>query len=155
MPASITSVVDAPRLVSSDASPTRPECAVTRLSTPAFRAATVNRNPIICADNGTTRSPGSGDEGPVAVGGIGDVGPAQRAYLAAPHPRHEQQSRDHRIDPSALEGDLVRLDTAPASPRPVAGGEHGRQVRDPERPRLPPPPIAGECGRARATGIGE
>ena len=28
----ITSVVDAPRLVSSDASPTRPECAVTRLS---------------------------------------------------------------------------------------------------------------------------
>ena len=29
-PASITSVVDAPRLVSSDASPTRPECAVTR-----------------------------------------------------------------------------------------------------------------------------
>ena len=26
LPASITSVVDAPRLVSSDASPTRPEC---------------------------------------------------------------------------------------------------------------------------------
>ena len=37
-PASITSVVDAPRLVSSDASPTRPEWAVTR-STPAARAA--------------------------------------------------------------------------------------------------------------------
>ena len=35
LPASMTSVVDAPRLVSSDASPTRPECAVTRLSTPA------------------------------------------------------------------------------------------------------------------------
>ena len=50
-------VVDAPRLVSSDASPTRPECAVTRLSTPAACAAAVNRNPIICADNGTTRSP--------------------------------------------------------------------------------------------------
>ena len=30
LPASMTSVVDAPRLVSSDASPTRPECAVTR-----------------------------------------------------------------------------------------------------------------------------
>jgi hypothetical protein len=30
LPASITSVVDAPRLVSSDASPTRPEWAVTR-----------------------------------------------------------------------------------------------------------------------------
>ena len=50
-PASITSVVDAPRLVSSDASPTRPECAVTRLSTPAAWAAVVNRNPIICADS--------------------------------------------------------------------------------------------------------
>ena len=37
-PASITSVVDAPRLVSSDASPTRPEWAVTR-STPAALAA--------------------------------------------------------------------------------------------------------------------
>ena len=60
LPASITSVVDAPRLVSSDASPIRPECAVTRLSTPAACAAAVNRNPIICADNGTTRSPGSG-----------------------------------------------------------------------------------------------
>ena len=45
LPANITSVVDAPRLVSSDASPTRPECAVTRLSMPAVCAAAVNRNP--------------------------------------------------------------------------------------------------------------
>ena len=60
LPASITSVVDAPRLVSSDASPTRPECAVTGLSTPAACAAAVNRNPIICADSGTTWLPGSG-----------------------------------------------------------------------------------------------
>ena len=59
-PASMTSVVDAPRLVSSDASPTRPECAVTRRWTPAFTAAAVNRNPIICADNDTTWSPGFG-----------------------------------------------------------------------------------------------
>ena len=35
LPAGNPSAVDAPRLVSSDASPTRPECAVTRLSTPA------------------------------------------------------------------------------------------------------------------------
>ena len=54
------SVVDAPRLVNSDASPIRPECAVTRLSTPAASDAAVNRCPNICADNGTTRSPGSG-----------------------------------------------------------------------------------------------
>ena len=50
LPASITSVFDAPRLVSSDASPTRPECAITRLSTPAASAAAVNRNPTICVD---------------------------------------------------------------------------------------------------------
>ena len=56
----MTSVVDAPRLVNSDANPTRPECAVTRLSTPATGAAAENRNAIICADNGTTRLPGSG-----------------------------------------------------------------------------------------------
>ena len=37
LPASITSVVEAPRLVSSLASPIRPECAVTRLSTAAAR----------------------------------------------------------------------------------------------------------------------
>ena len=60
LPASMTSVVDAPRLVSSDASPIRPECAVTRLAMPAALAAAVTRNPIICAYNGTIRSPGSG-----------------------------------------------------------------------------------------------
>ena len=54
LPASMTSVVDAPRLVSSDASPTRPEWAVTRLSRLAACAAAVNRNPTICADSGTT-----------------------------------------------------------------------------------------------------
>ena len=58
--ANITSVVDAPRLVNSLASPTRPECAMTRFSIPPTAAAAVKRNPIICADNGTTRLPGSG-----------------------------------------------------------------------------------------------
>ena len=53
-------MVDAPRLVSSDANPTRPEWAVIRLSIPAACATAVNRNPTICADNGTTRSLGSG-----------------------------------------------------------------------------------------------
>ena len=38
LPASMTSVVDAPRAVSSDASPTRPLCAVTRASMPAAQA---------------------------------------------------------------------------------------------------------------------
>ena len=35
------------------------------------------------------------------------------------------------------------IDAAPAPPRPMAGGEHGRQVRDPERPRLSSAPIGG------------
>ena len=43
LPASMTSVVDAPRAVSSDASPTRPLCAVTRAAMPAARAAAVKR----------------------------------------------------------------------------------------------------------------
>ena len=42
-PASITSVVDAPRAVSSEARPTRPLCAVNRASMPAALAAAVNR----------------------------------------------------------------------------------------------------------------
>ena len=52
-------MVDAPRLVSSDASPTRPEWAVTR-STPAARAAAWNRRPTIFGESGTTRSSGAG-----------------------------------------------------------------------------------------------
>ena len=58
-PANITSVVDAPRLVSSDASPTRPEWAVT-CSTPAARAAAWNRSPTIFGESDTTRSSGAG-----------------------------------------------------------------------------------------------
>ena len=132
-PANITSVVDAPRLVSSDGRPTRPECAVTRHSTPAACAAAVNLNPIVCADNGTTRPAGSGfvtarsvrmaratpaftnrpsfvspswfvlllrtvTSTPSPSGGVDHVGPAQRAHLAAPHPRHETaiQRSPHR-----------------------------------------------------------
>ena len=155
--------------------PTRPECAVTLLWTPATCAATVNRSPTICSDNGTTRLPGSGlvaarsvrraratpfftkhtsfvspswfvllrctvTRIPVAVGRIDDVGPAQRANLAAPHPCHEQQSRGHRIETPPPEGNLIGLDAAPAPTRPVAGGEHGGQVRDPERARPGPAP---------------
>ena len=51
-------MVDAPRLVSSDTSPTRPEWAVT-CSTPAARAAAWNRNPTIFGEIGTTRSSGT------------------------------------------------------------------------------------------------
>ena len=68
---------------------------------------------------------------------------------------------DHRVETPPLEGDLLGLDATLAPPRPVAGGEHGRQVRDPERPRLssPPigggPPVAGEHpGRPLAGGSG-
>ena len=59
LPASMTSVVDAPRLVSSDASPTRPEWAVT-CSTPAALAAAWNRSPTSFGESDTTRSSGAG-----------------------------------------------------------------------------------------------
>jgi len=53
---------------------------------------------------------------------------AQRSALTSlrRHPGHEQQSRDHRVDPSALEG------------------EHGGQVRGPERQRLSPSQRSGQ-----------
>ena len=178
LPASITSVVDAPRLVNSLASPTRPECAVTRRSTPATSDAAVNRRPIICGDNGTTRSAGSGfvkacsvrmpRATPSFTNRTSFVSPSwfvllrrtvtstpspsvvsttsdQRRVLtlAAAHSGHEQQSSDHRIETPTLEGDLLGLDATPAPTRPTAGGEHGRQVRDPERLRLASPPIGG------------
>ena len=70
-----------------------------------------------------------GDQHPVAVGRVGDVGPAAGAHLAPPHPGHEEEPRDHGVEAAALEGDLVGLDAAAAAPRPVAGGEDGGQVR--------------------------
>ena len=70
-PASITSVVDAPPLVSSDASPTSSLPRRTVTSTP------------------------------VAVGRVVAVGPAQRAHLAPPHPGHEEEPRDHGVDAAA------------------------------------------------------
>ena len=158
--------------MSSDASPTRPEWAVTRASTPAARAAGANRSPTICGESGTTWSsgaglaaarrvrraratpvlhephvsrlallvglaPADGDEDPVAVGRVGDIGPAEGVHLAPPHPGHEEESRDHGVEPAALEGDLAGLDAAAVTPRPVAGGEDGGQVRGPEPPRRP------------------
>ena len=192
-------MVDAPQLVSSDASPTRPEWAV-MCSTPAARAAAWNRSPTIFGESGTTRSAGAGlaaarsvrtadavlrrrvrggserpdgsgaaalhepdvprlallvrlpaadgDQHPVAVGRVVDVGPAQRADLAPPHPAHEEEPGDHGVEAAAVEGNLLGLAAAPA--RLVAGGEDSGEVRRPERPRLPPfptacrPPVAGE-----------
>ena len=169
-------MVDAPRLVSSDASPTRPEWAVTRASTPAARAAARTaahhlrreRHDLVLrhrARGGPERPQGAGDavlhephvprltllvrlaaaadgdEDPVAVGRVGAVGPAEGAHLAPPHPGHEEEPRDHGVEAAALEGDLVGLDAAAATPRPVAGGEDGGQVRRPEPP--PQPAAAG------------
>ena len=153
----MTSMVDAPRLVSSDARPTHPECAVTRRSTPAAAAAVVNRNPIICADSGTTRSAASGfvaariaraapsftyrtsftspswlglapahrDGRAVAVGRVGDVGPAQRSDLAALHAGHEEQPPR-----SPRRG-------APARRRPCRTRTHARAARAGGRWRAP------------------
>ena len=48
----MTAVVEAPRLVSSDARPTRPEWAVTRRSRPAALAAAAKRSPTIYGESG-------------------------------------------------------------------------------------------------------
>ena len=120
----IASVVDAPRRVSSDARPTRPEWALTG-STPAARAAAWNLNPTICGDSGTTRSAGAGLDASRNVrtapatspsrtarsSGRGGPSPAPRrrrpsrrrpeegAHLATPQPRHEEQP-PRRADPA-------------------------------------------------------
>ena len=64
-----------------------------------------------------------GDEDTVAVGRVGDVGPAEGAHLAPAHPGHEEEPRNHGVEAAVLEGDLVGLDAAAATPRPVAGRE--------------------------------
>ena len=56
LPASITSVIDAPWLVNSLASPTRPECAVTRRSTPSFTNRTPKLALHLIVDNSSTHT---------------------------------------------------------------------------------------------------
>ena len=73
-PASITAVVDAPRAVSSEASPTRPLWAVTRRAMPAAAAAAVKRWPICWPVSGTTRAVGAGPVAPAGVT-VGAQGP--------------------------------------------------------------------------------
>ena len=77
----------------------------------------------------------AGDEDPVAVGRVRDVGPAEGAHLVPPHPGHEEESRDHGVEPAALEGDLVGLDAAAAgaaTARP-ARADHLFITADPNR----------------------
>ena len=57
---------------------------------------------------------------PVAVGRGDDVGPAEGARLAPPHPGHEEEPRAHRVEPAALEGDLPDSTLAAAPPGPLA-----------------------------------
>ena len=59
------------------------------------------------------------DQGAVSAWGVGHVGPAQGAHLAAAHAGHEQQLGDHGIKATARGGDLVGLDAG----GPVARGE--------------------------------
>ena len=68
---------------------------------------------ILRARTGTSRASPSGfvfpsrtvtPSHPVASGRLGDVAPEEGAHLAAPHPRHEEQARGHRVEPAALQG---------------------------------------------------
>ena len=96
-----------------------------------------------------------GDEHPVDVGRVVDLSAsAHPAHLAPPHPAHEEEPRDHRVDAAALEGDLLGLASAAAPARSVAGGEDVGQVRGPERPRLPPASTAGPAARSRTGELG-
>ena len=165
----MTSVVDAPRLVSSDASPTRPECAVIRRSTPAAAAAAVNRSPVICGDSGTTRSPGSGfvarhrSACPAAhrfrgphrphlrvVGGVRRAGLRGFRDAGRRHPlRQGLRHRQPRVRRTDHAGErLPRRLRLQAVHRHGGGAAGGRGPRLVGRRR--PPPRAGASGLRRA-----
>ena len=95
-----------------------------------------------------TSSEADRHQGPVASDRLGDIAPEQVAHLAPPHPRHEEQPRDHRVELAALQGDLVGFDGAAGTPRPVAGGENRGEVSRHEGAGLAAagggPPVAGE-----------
>ena len=150
MPASITSVVDAPRLVSSLAKPTRPEWAVTRRSRPAASAAAVNRSPVLEVTHiaGLAHlvrlAAADGDEDAVSVAGVGHVRPPQGGDFRPPQPAHEEQPGDHRVETPPRCGDPLRLDAAAGV---VELGEVGGQGRVIEL-------LAGEPGVELAEGAG-
>ena len=112
-PASITSVVEAPRAVSSEARPTRPLCAVNRAAMPAAWAAAVNRRPRLRGVRPPkTRAVGSTSAGRRAEDGGGGAvleiahvgGGALLVGLGAAH-RHENRilgGGGHHVAP--LEG---------------------------------------------------
>ena len=112
-PASITSVVEAPRAVSSEARPTRPLCAVNRAAMPAALAAAVNRRPRLRGVRPPkTRAVGSTSAGPKSEDGGGGAvleiayvgGGALLVGLGAAH-RHENRilgGGGHHVAP--LEG---------------------------------------------------
>ena len=101
-----TSVVDAPRLVSADASPIRAEWAVTRASTPDARADAWNRSPTICGESGTTWS-------------LGDGLAADRSVWSA-RATSPFTNRTSFVSPSGFV-----LPTADRHQHPVAGGRLG------------------------------
>ena len=163
------SVVDAPRLVSSDTSPTRAEWAVTG-PTPAARAAAWNRSLTIWGESGTTRSSGTGRAAACSVRrapatspftnrtsrGAGFVLPrrtvtstpslAGRLGDVAPEEGAHlatPQPRDEEQHRRASGATFVGLDAAAAATWPVAGGEDRGQVRRYERVRLAPTATAG------------
>ena len=159
-------MVDAPRLVSSDASPTRPEWAVTR-STPAARAAAWNRSPTIFGESGATRSvgpgvaaarrvriaratspftnrrlallvrlaPADGDQHPVAVGRVGDVGPAEGEDPGGAFPGRARLPGE--AGPEARPGHR-RRGACRGSPQVVELGEVGGEGRVLEPPAVEP-----------------
>ena len=75
----------------------------------AWRNIRVNRSPgnrPTAAANmqKTSSATAHRDERAVAVGRVGNVGPAQRRELAAPHAGHEEQPRNHRVEALPIGG---------------------------------------------------
>ena len=140
-------MVDAPRLVSSDASLTLPRVgghvldaggAGRRLEPQPHHLrrerhdAVLRRRALGRPERPDRACDAALHEPPVAVGRVGDVGPAEGAHLAPPHPGHEEKPRDHGVEAAALEGDILGLDAAP-------GTLAKRRRRPPPRTAAPAP----------------
>ena len=64
--------------------------------------------------------------------------PADGAHLAPPHPGHEEEPRDDRVEARPRS----RATSPDSTPRPVAGGEDGGQIRRPAAALAGGPPCS-------------
>ena len=167
MPAALAAAVNRSPIICGESGTTRPSgagAAAARSARTARAGAVLQVADIIRLAVLVRLAAADGDEDAISVAGVGHVDPAQRGDFRPLQPAHEEQPGDHRVETPPRGGHPLRLDAAAAPARPVARGEHGRQVRGAEWAGLAAatvggrPAVAGEypggplAGRVRLAG---